>query len=659
MTNRLRVLPQAATIVAAVVMIGLSAGNREVGAKESPATDCLISFNGSDSSPLPAIVTCKDCDPSCDQDASNSTPNGQCTFAVRACVNDTATGCTTRALKSAKVNPKKALVSVTPNGVTRVCGTPASVIVKTKKKGKKAGKLRLTGLARTSDKPRAGDRDVLMLVCEPRPAGESCPTTSTTTTTVTTTSTTTTTTLPSACEGGAPNGNVQGNEQCDDGNLNPADGCTNDCTTCGAANPVVTAPEQCDDGNLVNGDGCDATCRTTGCGSGVVTGAETCDPLAVPTGCGQGETCMPAGTISECTCKVCADITPAKTLTFTTGANVATFCGDQGFNTAATGTTTGKITAETSDEFLLGAGCLYIGGGNASVPGGAVPDGSLTKYDALQQCDGGEVILSRSARTTSPDNSLTCTQGAGPGKVCINDLATWPNLASCNADTDCRATGGNGSTATLSCVDKPNCMFGAPLPIENGGLSTCVINTFGENSSGSVIDTTGETRLSIPLRAHTFLKGTNDTFPCPRCMNGTCDAGARVGQSCSGGVGSQLTTIECPPAADNGSYLPEFIVSLTPLTTGVTMKTASDGNFCPSQQTFSAFGTQFFRSPPLKIVEIQQTGVPAGDLTSGSAAGVTLGSVFCIPQTGDALIDGAADLPGPGAVSLPGTLQLQ
>ena len=35
-----------------------------------------------------------------------------------------------------------------------------------------------------------------------------------------------------------------------------------------------------------------------------------------------------------------------------------------------------------------------------------------------------------------------------------------------------------------------------------------------------------------------------------------------------------------------------------------------------------------------------------------------LAAVFCIPETGNGLIDGAADLAGPGAVSLPGSVQI-
>jgi hypothetical protein len=38
-------------------------------------------------------------------------------------------------------------------------------------------------------------------------------------------------------------------------------------------------------------------------------------------------------------------------------------------------------------------------------------------------------------------------------------------------------------------------------------------------------------------------------------------------------------------------------------------------------------------------------------------APVTLASVFCIPSTNNGLVDGTANLPGPGAVSLPGTFE--
>jgi cysteine-rich repeat protein len=108
-------------------------------------------------------------------------------------------------------------------------------------------------------------------------AGE-CPTTTTTVTTTTTLggpSTTSTTTLPNLCVGGVPNDVVETGEECDDNNLDPTDGCTEACTTCG--NSTITPPETCDDGNLITGDGCDANCRESGCGNSLIVPPETCD----------------------------------------------------------------------------------------------------------------------------------------------------------------------------------------------------------------------------------------------------------------------------------------------------------------------------------------------------------------------------------------------
>jgi len=52
-------------------------------------------------------------------------------------------------------------------------------------------------------------------------------------------------------------------EECDDGNLDPSDGCTEACTICG--NGGITAPEECDDGGMAANDGCNPACRLEAC----------------------------------------------------------------------------------------------------------------------------------------------------------------------------------------------------------------------------------------------------------------------------------------------------------------------------------------------------------------------------------------------------------
>ncbi|MEM4259640.1 MAG: dockerin type I domain-containing protein [Candidatus Woesearchaeota archaeon] len=82
-------------------------------------------------------------------------------------------------------------------------------------------------------------------------------------------------------------------EQCDDGNTNDGDGCTELCTeepVCGNGN--IEVGEFCDDGNKVNGDGCSAFCVVDAgwicieepsecvypvCGNGIVEAGEACD----------------------------------------------------------------------------------------------------------------------------------------------------------------------------------------------------------------------------------------------------------------------------------------------------------------------------------------------------------------------------------------------
>jgi len=85
---------------------------------------------------------------------------------------------------------------------------------------------------------------------------------------------------------------------------------------------------------------------------------------------------------------------------------------------------------------------------------------------------------------------------------------------------------------------------------------------------------------------------------------------------------------------------------------GAAAKSDAAGNFCPGQVNAGAFGQGSAR-------RIAQTGKAAGPLTDGAGHNSVLGSVFCIPATGNPAVDGVADLPGPGAIGLNGTAQLQ
>ncbi len=100
------------------------------------------------------------------------------------------------------------------------------------------------------------------------------------------------------------NGRVEAMEACDDGNVEPGDGCDPMCAReayCG--DETITAPEVCDDGNNRSADGCRSDCLSTEtCGNSIVDYAtgEVCDGTpgcAVDcqslTGCGDGTVASP------------------------------------------------------------------------------------------------------------------------------------------------------------------------------------------------------------------------------------------------------------------------------------------------------------------------------------------------------------------------------
>jgi cysteine-rich repeat protein len=69
----------------------------------------------------------------------------------------------------------------------------------------------------------------------------------------------------------------RGVELCDDGNSDSTDSCTNDCVAAACGDGIVQTPEECDDGNLDNTDECTDRCLKAVCGDGIVQQNEGCD----------------------------------------------------------------------------------------------------------------------------------------------------------------------------------------------------------------------------------------------------------------------------------------------------------------------------------------------------------------------------------------------
>ena len=136
---------------------------------------------------------------------------------------------------------------------------------------------------------------------------------------------------PSDVCGLCGDGDINGREECDDGNVDNADGCTNTCTLPMCGDGVVQGVEECDDGNTNDNDPCTNACTNAICGDGVVfEGLEACDDgnddntdsctdQCQSTGCGdgiiqEGEACDDGnqddndGCTTDCVATSCGDM---------------------------------------------------------------------------------------------------------------------------------------------------------------------------------------------------------------------------------------------------------------------------------------------------------------------------------------------------------------
>lgn len=95
------------------------------------------------------------------------------------------------------------------------------------------------------------------------------------------------------------NGVLEGGEDCDDGNTDDQDGCTQLCRAPFCGDGIVHPGEDCDDGDDDNADECTQVCAAPKCGDGFVQGDEGCDDGnddntdacidgCVPASCGDG-----------------------------------------------------------------------------------------------------------------------------------------------------------------------------------------------------------------------------------------------------------------------------------------------------------------------------------------------------------------------------------
>jgi hypothetical protein len=343
-------------------------------------------------------------------------------------------------------------------------------------------------------------------------------------------------------------------------------------------------------------------------------------------------------TTTSTTTTTTTSTTTSSTTTTTTSSTTTTTMGGSPTMLDFTTGTPGGICGTAKNASLvvvknLTCGGLNIGGGSSLVGEGGVPSGAISRF-ALA-CVG-----------------PACTIGPNTTVPAVN---TDPTIA-----PDCTNTG---------------CFFGPPLPIPNMALpplTTCIINTWSAPAGGTLNLGTGALNSGIPLTSDVYLTG-NLAQPCPRCSGsgtpgspgtGTCDRGPRTGLACTttnpngasrdcptGGVGPSKPCDVPGSQCVDGSKVGPIGVTLSPLTTGTASASNGSGVFCPGQTMVNngCFGQHTCTS-------FSETGSPSGALSSGVPASATLAATFCIPATANASVNSAGGLPGPGAVSLPGTV---
>jgi len=184
-----------------IVAGGAPALATDLPGKGPSSTECfaiLRTLGGTDAT-APNRLECTDGDPGCDHDGDCH--NGSCSFRVQVCINQDVAGCQApAALRSLKIGPPT-LGIPPPAGLSgALCGGFIDVVVPVRAKKKtKPGKRAIT-LKAKPEGAKGVDSDKDILVCRPRPATDTCPTTTTTlpsTTTTTQAPSTTTSTVAS------------------------------------------------------------------------------------------------------------------------------------------------------------------------------------------------------------------------------------------------------------------------------------------------------------------------------------------------------------------------------------------------------------------------------------------------------------------------------
>lgn len=288
--------------------------------------------------------------------------------------------------------------------------------------------------------------------------------------------------------------------------------------------------------------------------------------------------------------------------------------------------------AATGGDLLaeLGAGCTYFGGGAAaSYPAVPTAAGSTYAFETTI-CDTGELRMTSAGE---PDGAQ-CGHGPAPFKICLTD-----QRRRCAVDTDCP------STNPGVCTEAPRCFAGTPQGFHTI-IDVCLVTVVAEDSTAVIDPVAGDLTIDTSLRTLVY-SSYGDPSPCPRCVDGKCNKGARQGLSCAESTSPEETSLDCPPSG--------FFLTVAPqpqtFSTRPRSWSAPDGLFCAGQRSPGAFG-----NPAARRIELTEG--PAGDLRDGQLHAASLLDLSCVPATGQPEIDALSDFPGPQALSIAGAVRL-
>ena len=249
------------------------------------------------------------------------------------------------------------------------------------------------------------------------------------------------------------NGQIEGEEQCDEGDDNSENGpCLPDCTLAACPDGLVCSqsacttgpsggPENCDDGNQNDNDACRNDCADATCGDGVL-----CDGAGCSTGPGGGaEQCDEAAAndsgpcLTSCALASCGDSTTCTSLQCTTGPDGGPeACDDGGESTNCNGDCSPSLCGDAKINMTDMEECDDGFANNQNVP-------NACRTNCKLPVCGDSIVDDRFGEACDPPNGFSCNDSCqallcGNGQIdglCTGDLAT-----PCQGDDDCTSAGG-------------------------------------------------------------------------------------------------------------------------------------------------------------------------------------------------------------------------